>query len=82
MLQTLDHVQKAGDFLWAQHNGKLLQLLADGDVVLNNPGPFEGDGVEEPERGYRDANRTGGELLLLDQMKLPDTDPVLAKVLR
>src|ERR1700733_3490140 len=48
-------------FFLTEHDGKLLRLAAGGDVVCDNPGPFEGDNVEEPERGDCDNDRTGRE---------------------
>ena len=49
VLQVVDGAQEACDFLLAQHDGKLLCLTAGGDVVLDNPRPFEGGVVEKSE---------------------------------
>jgi hypothetical protein len=43
--------------------------MAGGDVVLDDPGPFEGDGVEEPKRGDRDDDRTRREAALPRQVE-------------
>ena len=48
MLQVVDGAEETRDLFLAQHNGKLLRLTAGGDVVLDNPGPFERDGKEKP----------------------------------
>src|ERR1700740_962557 len=69
MLQVVDGAQEAGDFFLAQHDGKLLCLTAGGDVVLDNPGPFEGGMVEKPERGDRDDDGTGCEGSFLGQVE-------------
>ena len=47
VLQVVHGAQETRHFFLAQHDGQLLRLTAGGDVVLDNPGPFEGDGVEE-----------------------------------
>src|SRR5580698_5708144 len=43
--------------------------MARGDIVLNDPVSFEGDGVEEPKRGHRDDDRTGREPSLPRQVE-------------
>ena len=69
MLQIGHSAQKARHFIPAQHNGELFCLPAGGDVVLDDPGPFEGDGVDKPERGDRDDDRTGREASFSRQMQ-------------
>ena len=61
LLEVIHGTQEARYFVLAQHDRKLLGLPAGRNVVLDNPGPFEGDGVEEPKRGDRDNDRTGRE---------------------
>lgn len=68
MLEAVHGTQEPRDFLLAQHDGQLLGLAAGGDVVLDNPGPFEGDGEEETKRGDRDDDRAGRKAPLLRQM--------------
>ena len=63
VLQVVHGAQEPRDFVLAQHDGKLLRLTAGGDVVLDNPGPFEGDGVEEPQRGDRDDDELAARRL-------------------
>jgi hypothetical protein len=67
VLQVVDGAQEACDFLLAQHDGKLLCLTAGGDVVLDNPRPFEGGVVEKSERGDGDYDGTGCEVSFLGQ---------------
>jgi hypothetical protein len=52
----------------AQHNRQPLRLMAGGDVIVDRPRPFEGDGEEKPQRGDRDDDRTGREASLLRQV--------------
>jgi hypothetical protein len=47
VLQVIHGTQETRHFFLAQHDGQLLGLMASGDVVLDDPGPFEGDGIEE-----------------------------------
>ena len=68
MLQVAHGAQKTRDLILAQHDGQLLRLTAGGDIVLDNPRPFEGDGEEKPERGDGDDDRTGREAPLLRQV--------------
>ena len=74
MLKVVDGAQEARDFVPAQHNGKLLCLTAGGDVVLDNPGPFEGGVVETLERGDRDDDGTGCEVSFLGQVEQINPD--------
>jgi hypothetical protein len=69
--------QETRDFLLAQHGGQLFRLVARRDVVLDDPGSFEGDRVEKPKRGERDDDRTGREPSLPGQMDQigPDLGP-------
>jgi hypothetical protein len=53
---------------------KLLRLTARRDVVLDNPGPFECNGVEEPEGGVRDNDGTGRETSLPRQVEQSGPD--------
>src|ERR1700704_2003498 len=53
LLQIIHGAQEARHLVLAQHDRKFLRLTAGRDVILDNPRPFEGDGVEEPERGDR-----------------------------
>ena len=69
MLQVVDGTEEMRDLFLAQHNGKLLPPTHGGDVLLDNPGSPEGHGVEEPERGDRDDDRTGRETALPRQVK-------------
>ena len=68
MLQVVDGAEETRDLFLAQHNGKLLRLTASGDVILDNPGAFERDGEEEPERRDRDDDRTGRKTPFLRQV--------------
>src|ERR1700722_12736534 len=71
--------QESGDFLRARDNGEFLRLPAGWDVVFDNPRLFEGDGIDKPECGHGDRNRTGRQSSLLDQVNLPRPDLVLAQ---
>src|SRR5271170_449846 len=68
MLQIVHRAQETCDFLLAQHDGQLFRLVAGRDIVLDDPGSFEGYGVEKPKRGDRDDDRTGREAPLPGQM--------------
>jgi len=74
LLQVIHGAQEARHFVLAEHNGKFLRLTARGDLVLDHPGPFEGNGVEESKRGDRDNDRTGRETSLPRQMDQPGAD--------
>jgi hypothetical protein len=68
VLQVLCCIQESGDLLLAQHDGQLFCLVAGGDIVLDDPGPLQGDGVEEPERRDGDDDRAGREAPFLGQV--------------
>jgi hypothetical protein len=68
LLRVVYGTQEACHFVLAQHDWKFFRLTAGGDVVRDDPWPFEGDGVEEPERGDRDNDRTGRETSFPRQM--------------
>src|SRR3954462_12357282 len=50
------------------------------DIVLDNSGPIEGDGIEKPQGRDRDDDQTGGQTPLLRQMDQirPGPHPVRA----
>src|SRR5215471_5067246 len=79
MFGAAHRVQELGDFPRARDNGEFLRLPAGWDVVLDNPGLFEGDRIDKPEGGHGDRNRTGRQSSLLDQVNLPRPDLVLAQ---
>src|SRR5277367_7128889 len=79
MFWAFHRVQEPGDLLRARHNGEFLRLPAGRDIVFNNPRSFEGDGIDKPECGHGDRNRTGRQASLLDQVNLPRPDLVLAQ---
>ena len=68
MFQIVHGGEEAGNLVLALHDGKLLPSTHGGDVLLDNPGSPEGHGVEEPERGDRDDDRTGSETFLLGEI--------------
>ena len=68
MFQIVHGGEEAGDLVLAQHDRKLLPPTAGWDLVPDDPGPFEGNGVEEPERGDRHDDRTGRETFLLGEI--------------
>jgi transposase len=68
VLQIVHRTQETRDFVLAQDDRELLRLTAGGDVVFDDPRPFEGDGEEKPERGDGNDDRTGREASLLRQM--------------
>src|SRR3984957_18510092 len=72
--------QESGDFLRARDNGEFLRLPAGWDVVFDNPRPFEGDGIDKPECGHGDRNRTGRQSPFFNQVNLPSPDLLLAQL--
>src|SRR5208283_973138 len=68
MLQVVNGAQETRNLFLAQYDWKLLRLTAGGDVVLDIPRPFEGDGEQEPERGDGDDDRTGRKVSFLRQV--------------
>src|ERR1700692_4113599 len=74
VLPVIHGGEEARHLVLAKHDGKLLRLTACRDVVLDNPGPFEGHCVEEPERGDRDNDRTCRETSFSRQMEQPGAD--------
>lgn len=61
-------VPRKRDLFLAEHDRKLLCLTTRGDVVLDDPGPFERDGEKEPKRGDRDNDRAGRKAPFLRQV--------------
>src|SRR5271165_5809664 len=82
MLLASHRVQELGHFLLAQHVGQFLGPLTGWDVLLNDPVPFERDGVEEPQRGNGDRDRTGSHLLVPRKVDLIGPDLLSAQALR
>jgi hypothetical protein len=68
VLQVVDGAQKAPDFVLAQNDRKLLRFTAGGNIILDNPRPLEGDGIEKSQGGDRDDDLTGRETPLLRQV--------------
>ena len=69
VLQFVDGREEARHFLLAQHDGQLLRLLARRDVVLDSPETLQCDGVEEPQGGDCDDDRTGCETPVVGQVE-------------
>ena len=74
MLRHGDGIEKAGDLVAAQDDGKSLRLAAGRDDLFDAPVALERDLVEEADGGDRDEDRTGRELPVLDEMDLVGAD--------
>ena len=82
MLKIVHRAQEARDFVLAQNSGKLFRLTAGRDIVLDSPWPLESNGVEKPEGGDRDNDRTGCKASLLRQVEQIGPDLARPEMLR
>jgi hypothetical protein len=82
VLQIVDGTKESRNLFLAQHDRKLFRLTAGGNIVPDNPRPFEADGEEEAERRHRNDDRAGRKTPFLRQVDQIRPDLIWSEELR
>jgi hypothetical protein len=82
MLEAFYTTKEVQDLLWAEHDGQTLRRLGARDAMIKIPVASEGRPVKKPKRSDCHLDRSGRQLLSVDQVDLVGTDIFWSQKLR